>query len=340
MTPGLKFLVTTTCAFVILACLKAAAIFVTPLLLAVFIATLAAAPVAWLVERRVAPWLAITIVLLAIVVLVATRGAVVVESAQTLFSKQDEYVARLSELLARWAPTLSTLALTTSLELDKVLNASTLWELASQTLTGISNVITNGFLILLVFVLILVEMSALTQKVRTLLHDANTNYAWIDSFASNINRYIVIKTLHSLATGILIALGLWLIGVDFPVLWGLLAFLLNFIPNIGSVIAALPVVLLALVQLGPSYALATIGLFLFVNVLIGNIVEPRFMGAKLGLSTLVVFLSLIFWGYMFGAVGMLLSVPITMTIKIAAEASPNTRWLSRLLGNEPTPVAA
>ena len=113
----------------------------------------------------------------------------------------------------------------------------------------------------------------------------------------------------------------------------MLAFILNYIPNIGSIIAALPAVLVALVQLGVGPALGVIALFVGVNVLIGNFIEPRFMGERLGLSTLVVFLSLIFWGYMFGTVGMLLSVPITMTIKIAAEANPSTRWLSELLGN-------
>ena len=125
---------------------------------------------------------------------------------------------------------------------------------------------------------------------------------------------------------------MWIIGVDFPALWGLLAFLLNYVPTIGSLIAAAPPVLLALVQLGAWHAAAVAAVFAVTNVGFGNVVEPRFMGRGLGLSTLVVFLSLVFWGFLLGPVGMLLSVPLTMTAKIALEANPGTTWLALLLG--------
>ena len=333
MTPGLKFLVAAACLIVILAGLKLAAVLVTPLLLAVFIATLVAAPVGWLISKRVPAWLAISITLVVLVLLMITLGAVVVESAQQLYAKQPEYVAKLNAMLEAWEPTLIQLGLPTALNLEEILDAATIFALASQTLTGIGNLISNSFLILLVFVLILIESTALTRKMRNLLNATESERTWLDSFATNIHHYIVIKTIHSLGTGILIATGTWLLGVDFPILWGLLAFILNYIPNIGSIIAALPAVLVALVQLGMGSALGVVALFVGVNILVGSFIEPRFMGERLGLSTLVVFLSLIFWGYMFGTVGMLLSVPITMTIKIAAEANPGSRWLSDLLGN-------
>ena len=333
MSPGLKFLVAAASLIVILAGLKLAAIIVTPLLLAIFIATLVAAPVGWLVAKRVPAPLAISLTLIVLILLVITLGAIVVESAQQLYAKQPEYVAKLNAMLESWEPTLIQLGLPTTIKLEEILNAATIWSLASQTLTGVGNLISNSFLILLVFVLILIESSALTKKLRNLLSATESDRTWLDSFAINIHHYIVIKTIHSLGTGLLVALGTWLLGVDFPILWGLLAFILNYIPNIGSIIAALPAVLVALVQLGIGTALGVVVLFVGVNVLIGSFIEPRFMGERLGLSTLVVFLSLIFWGYMFGTVGMLLSVPITMTIKIAAEANPNTRWLSDLLGN-------
>ncbi len=114
----------------------------------------------------------------------------------------------------------------------------------------------------------------------------------------------------------------------------MLAFLLNYVPNIGSIIAAVPAVLLAFVQLGAISALLTTALYVAVNVTIGNVVEPRFMGRGLGLSTLVVFLSLVFWGWVLGPVGMLLSVPLTITVKIALESSSKSHWLAVLLGPE------
>ena len=134
--------------------------------------------------------------------------------------------------------------------------------------------------------------------------------------------------LTSLVTGLLVTLVLWIIEVDFPVLWGLLAFLLNFVPNIGSIIAAVPAVLLALIQLGPGAATAATVAYLAINIIMGNVVEPRFMGRGLGLSTLVVFLSLVVWGSLLGPVGMFLSVPLTMTAKLALEANPATAWIA------------
>jgi len=133
-------------------------------------------------------------------------------------------------------------------------------------------------------------------------------------------------------TGLIIAIAMWIIGVDYPVLWGVLAFMLNFVPNIGSIIAAVPAVLLAMVQLGLPSALVVAAVYVAVNVLIGNIVEPRFMGKGLGLSTLVVFVSLVFWGWVLGPVGMLLSVPLTITVKLALDSKPETQWLGHLLG--------
>jgi len=118
------------------------------------------------------------------------------------------------------------------------------------------------------------------------------------------------------------------------VLWGLLAFLLNYVPNIGSIIAAVPAVLLGLVELGVGHALWAGGGYLLANMVIGNIIEPRFMGRGLGLSTLVVFVSLVFWGWVLGPVGMFLSVPLTMAVKVALESSETTRWVAVMLGSD------
>jgi predicted PurR-regulated permease PerM len=121
------------------------------------------------------------------------------------------------------------------------------------------------------------------------------------------------------------------LNVDYPLLWGLLAFLLNYVPNIGSIIAAVPATLLALIQLGPTTALLTVSGYALVNIVLGNMIEPRFMGKGLGLSTLVVFISLAFWGWVLGPVGMLLSVPLTMILKIALAGNSTTRWISTMM---------
>ena len=130
---------------------------------------------------------------------------------------------------------------------------------------------------------------------------------------------------------------LTILGVDYPILWGLVAMVFNSVPNIGSIIAAVPALLLALVQIGPDVMLYTGLGYVVVNLVMGNVVEPRFMGRGVGLSTLVVFLSLVFWGWALGLVGMLLSVPLTMIVKIALEAKEETRWIAVLIGPDIEP---
>jgi predicted PurR-regulated permease PerM len=145
---------------------------------------------------------------------------------------------------------------------------------------------------------------------------------------------MVIKTLMSLTTGTLIGIWLAILGVDFPLLWGFLAFLLNYVPNFGSIIAAVPAVLLALVQLGMGSATLAAAGYLAVNFTLDNMVEPRLMGRRLGLSALVVFLSLILWGSLLGLIGMVLSIPLTMILKLGCESSESTRWIAIVLGPE------
>ena len=132
-------------------------------------------------------------------------------------------------------------------------------------------------------------------------------------------------------TGVLVSVWLTILNVEFALLWGSIAFFLNFVPIIGSLIAAIPVVVLALLDVGLASASLIAAGYLVINVIVGNLLEPRFMGRGLNLSTLVVFLSLVFWGWVFGPVGMFLSVPLTMLVKIAFEYSPQSRWLAVLL---------
>jgi len=138
-----------------------------------------------------------------------------------------------------------------------------------------------------------------------------------------------------LSTGIAIGIWLWLLEIDYALLWALLAFLLNYVPNIGSIIAAIPAVLLALIQFGMGASLITALGYAVVNLVIGSFIEPKFMGRGLGLSTLVVFLSLVFWGWVLGPIGMLLSVPLTMILKIALQSNDDTRWIAIILGSGP-----
>ena len=142
----------------------------------------------------------------------------------------------------------------------------------------------------------------------------------------------------SLGTGIMVTLWMWILNVDYPLLWGALAFMFNYIPNIGSFLAAIPACLLAYVLHGFGLAAVAVAGFVAINTGMGNLLEPRLMGRRLGLSTLVVFISLVFWGWVLGPVGMVLSVPLTMILRIAFESRTETRWLAVLLGPEVAPA--
>jgi predicted PurR-regulated permease PerM len=189
-------------------------------------------------------------------------------------------------------------------------------------------------LILLTVVFILLEAADFPKKLQAALKKPEGSLSTIEKFSRSANRYVVIKTLISATTGITIWLWLLILGVDYPVLWGTLAFMLNYVPNIGSILAAIPATLLALVQLGVGSAFLTALGFLVVNNILGNIVEPKLMGRGLGLSTLVVFISLVFWGWVLGPLGMVLSVPLTSLVKIALESSEETRGLAIMLGSD------
>ncbi len=319
---------------VVVAGLKAAESIVVPFLLSLFIAIISA-PALFALQRRGLPaTLSLLVVLVAVGIVAVALALLVGTSVNRFAAAMPEYRARLEDEVSALLQWLDAYGI--ALPVDSVreaLNPSAAMQLASKMLTGLSGVLTNVFFIVLTVIFILLEATSFTDKLRRIMGGADDDIPQFSELSDSINRYIGMKTLTSLATGVLIAIWLALIGVDFPVLWGIFAFLLNFVPTIGSIIAAVPAVLIALVQSGLGLAALGAGGYLVVNVLIGNIIEPRVMGRGLGLSPLVVFLSLVFWGWVLGPVGMLLSVPLTMVVKIMLENSEETRWLAILLGS-------
>jgi AI-2 transport protein TqsA len=199
---------------------------------------------------------------------------------------------------------------------------------------ALSNVLSKTVLIILIVIFILLEAAGFPQKLQAVSNNPKKSLSNFSKIHDNIKRYMAIKTIISFATGLSVSIFLYILGIDYPLLWGMLAFLLNFIPNIGSLIAAIPAVLLALVQFGLGMAGVTALGYLIINTLFGTFLEPKLLGQGLGLSTLVVFLSLIFWGWILGPVGMLLSVPLTMVVKIALDSQEETHWIGIMLGSQ------
>ena len=204
------------------------------------------------------------------------------------------------------------------------------------TLWSIASLMTMTLLVVLIMVFLLFEAAQLPRKLEIALGWTPVAMERMSRAKHEVQRYLVYKTLVSLATGITAGLWVALLGVNFPVLWGLIAFLLNYIPSLGSIIAAVPPLLLAWIDHGTGTALLVTAGYLVINITLGNFVEPHLMGRRLGISTLVVFLSLVFWGWMWGPIGMLLSVPLTMVLRIALENTEDLRWVAQLIAVNPS----
>jgi len=334
-----QFLVASAAFIVVVAGMKAAAAIVVPFLLAIFITILCAPPVFWMQRHKVPDWASVLIMMLLVIGVGVALLALIGSSSDDFARALPGYQARLKTELVKFAAWLETVGVAAPRNLlIEHFNPAAAMNLAGNLLAGLSGVLTNAFLILLTVVFMLFEAAAFGDKIRRGSLSGESSIASLHAVVDSINRYISIKTTISFGTGLVIWGWLALLGVDFAMLWGLLAFLLNYVPNIGSIIAAVPAVLLAWLQLGTPHALGVAGGYMAVNIVAGNILEPRYMGRGLGLSTLVVFLSLVFWGWVLGTVGMLLSVPLTMALKIALEANESTRWLAVMLG--PAHVAA
>jgi len=337
---GHRFVFVTAALMVIIAGIRMASPILEPFLLSLFLAIICGGPMSWLREKGVPRTLSLVIVVAVITAMEFLLAVLVGTSLQDFSSSLPAYQALLKEQMAAFLEWAARFGI--DLPDQGILAAfdpGAAMDLVARLLTGFGGVLTNTFLILLLTVFILFEATAIPAKVLATSADPTRSMETIVRFISSVQRYMALKTAVSLATGIVIAVWLAILGIDYPLLWGVLAFLLNYIPNIGSILAAVPAVLLAMLQLGPGAALLAALGYLGVNIFVGNVIEPRIMGRDLGLSTLVVFLSLVFWGWVLGPVGMFLSVPLTNAFKIGLEGGENTRWIAVLLGPE-APVAA
>jgi len=330
---ALRWLLGMAAVVIVVAGLRAAQPLVVPFLIAAFLAVICGPPLQWLQDKRVPTVLALLMVIagasLIFLFVVGVVGASINDFVHNLGKYQEQLGAQQAQLVG-W---LHDLGLNVPEHVTAGdFNAKRLMGFFASLLSSLGGVLSNTFLVLLTLVFILLEASGFRGKLIAICGDSSPGLENATRIRQSIRHYVSIKTGISLATALAVFVWLKILGIDYPMLWSLLAFFFNFVPNIGSIIASVPPVLLALVQFGPGRALVAGMGFLVIHGLIGNVLEPRIMGKGLGLSTLVVFTSLVFWGWVLGPVGMLLSVPLTMIGKIVLEASAETRWLAILLG--------
>ena len=319
---------------IVVAGLRAASALVVRFLLALFIVFICGPLFFWLNRKGVPRWASIIITLLVILAFGALLGVLIGTSVNDFTETLPDYQQNFTRVISGLITWLDARGIEVPRDAAlEIFNLNMIMNLVGSMLTTLTGMLSDSFLILLIIIFLFMEASSVPLKVAAIWGEDSQTMAELSKFAESMQRYIALKTIISLATGVFIAIALIIIGVDFPLLWGLLAFLLNYIPTIGSILASIPPILLALIQpnLGLGSAIIVSIIYLVVNNVIGGFIEPRTMGKGLGISPLVVFLSVVFWGWVLGPIGMLLSVPLTMSVKIYLESRDHTRWIAVML---------
>ena len=331
---GLRLLLSFAALVIVIAGLAAAKTILVPFVFALLLAIVGSTPLRWLLRSGMPRGLAVLIVSGLFLLVGFGVGRIVGEGVQLFSSRLPEYAAKLQTLTVSLVQALEHLGIALSVPNDsqEVVKAGSAVTILGQMLRASFTAVSNVLFVLIALVFLLLEASDLHRKGAAVLN-GSLDISHITKVLEDVRRYVGVKTLMSALTGICVGILNWALGVEFAFLWGFLAFLLNFIPVIGSNIAAIPPILLTFVESESVLTMVLIVGYVVVNVGISNFLEPIIMGKELGISPLVVFLSLIFWGWLWGPAGALMSVPLTIIVKILFEHSAEFRWISGLMGS-------
>jgi predicted PurR-regulated permease PerM len=326
------YLLTAAALVVVIAGMRASAGIMVPFLLALFVAVISA-PLYQGMKRRGLPsalaMLALVLIMVAAMLLVV---GVIERAVGVLSGNLPTYLAAFFDQTDKvWAWLVAHGVELPEATLRDSFNPQVLLRPAATVASTLGDVLVTTFIVVLVAIFILLEGSALPEKMRGVHGLSSDTWNRLSQIVADVRRYMFMKTVMSLLTGALIALWLLAIGIDFPIVLGFLAFVLNYIPTIGSIVAAVPGILLAFVEFGLGTAALTTVAYVVINVGVSNGIEPRYLGDGLGLSPLVVIICVLFWGWVLGPMGMLLAVPLTMSVKIALESDEHTQWLALLM---------
>lgn len=332
---GMNILIGIAAVVIIIAGIYLAQSIIVLLLVSIFLSLLAAPAVFWLKKKGINTVFSVTIVMTCMLIVLALISLPIAASISSYSDELPMLQSRIRQQIAEFSVVLDGMGITDS---EKILlnyiNPESIMKLTSGLLAGLSSALSDLLLILLTVAFVLLEASSFPKKLRIIMGDPDIAFPQVIKFVLDIKRYMIIKTIINLAAGILITAWMYILGIQFPILWGFLVFIFHYVPNIGAILAVVPAAIFAFVQIGIGSAVLVVTGNLIVGFIIGNMLEPRIMGRSLGLSTLVVFLSLILWGGLLGLIGAILCIPLTMTLKLAFESNKNTHWIAVLLGSE------
>jgi AI-2 transport protein TqsA len=330
--------------------LRAAQNFFLPVLLAFFVATVSFPITQGLTKRRVPRVIAVLLTVLvdfAFIAGIVVLGVFLLQDLQVKWNLKyagqlNHQVREVSESLAVKLESMGVEDAKEKIQAVVENNLSNLqqirfekiWDLGTGVLGQVVGFFGAAVIFLILTVFMLSEAKMFGQRLAAISQAHGPNIARILSATRDIQRYLAIKTVVSLATGILAGLLCWAAGLDFFILWGIVAFALNFIPVIGSLVAGVPPIILALLVAGLPNAILVAGGYLLINNFLGNFLEPILVGRRFGISTLVVVISVMFWGWVWGPLGMLLAVPLTMMLKVVLDGTEEFRWIGVAISSE------
>ena len=219
-----------------------------------------------------------------------------------------------------------------NVDLQEVVKPSALADAIGIVLSGIAGFLSDLFLILVIMLFLLGEGAAMMNRLRASTSRDNPQVARLTTVGQSVVRQFGLRAIVNLVTGAGVTVLLFLLGVDFPLLWGILTFFLSFVPYIGLVLAVAPAVVLALAEFGVTRAVLVIVGVIVINILAENVLSPMMMGRGLNISPTVVFLSFVFWAWLLGGPGAFLALPITLFVAVMFDTFPETRWLASLIG--------
>jgi len=318
--------------------MREASAIITPIIIAFIVAILFSPLHGWLIDRRVPSWLALIIVMLIILLVISAMVSITVVSITQFINRIPEYSDSLEGLINNVLNFIETLPVDTStllslesFDFSQILNAS------GSVLGGVADTFSNWFILILLVAMMLTDFTYLPQKFQLMFKDNKQIQAFSELILS-IRRYLSITTWTGMLIGILNWILLMFLGVDFAVLWGVLGFLMNFIPSVGIIISFIPPTILALLEFGWQRALVSALGVIVINFVIENVVKPRVMEEDLNISPLFVVISLTLWTYILGPIGTILAVPLTLVAtKLLLEMSDETQWLAILITANPRP---
>ncbi len=334
---GARFLLTSAAAVIVVAGLRAGAPVLLPFSVAAFLAMMSL-PVMFQCQRRLPSWAAIVVTLLVTVSVFTGLVLIGTQSVSELQPQLPRYQAGVQRLWSDFTNWLTARGLGSEEYLQGLaqLDPDRIFDFVGGTVRQVAGFFSSAFLVFLIMAFMLAEATVFPFKFRAILGPQLGEGRRFNKIIKEVQAYLGVKTLVSLGTGLAIGLFAWVLKLDFPILLGLIGFVLNYVPTVGSILAAIPAIVLSLIQFGtPAHAIAVGAGYLGINTLLGNMLEPYLMGRRLGLSTLVIILSLVFWGWVWGPIGAILAVPLTMVVKIMLENTEDLRWVAILLDKSP-----